>query len=80
MFFSKKEDGSIAVDILDPHSHHLRDALSKLQSLVKYAETFGSVFRRIKAIKQIGDKLKALNLMDSNVRAEIMKSESAKNL
>src|SRR5690606_6795677 len=53
IFFAKKKDGSIAADIIDPHGHHLSDALPKLVGLAQYAETYSSTFRRIEAIAKI---------------------------
>lgn len=80
IFFAKKNDGSIVADIIDPHSHHLSDALPKLVGLASYAETHGSSFRRIEAITKIDDTLKYLDLTDPDVRNEICKAESAKVL
>jgi type III restriction enzyme len=80
MFFAKKKDGSITADIIDPHSHHLSDALPKLIGLAEYAENHGSTFRRIEAITKIDDRLKYLDLTDPYVRNAIRKAESAKVL
>ncbi|GAA4314513.1 hypothetical protein GCM10023115_28330 [Pontixanthobacter gangjinensis] len=80
LFFSKKENGSITADIIDPHSHHLSDALAKLIGLAAYAEKNGSLFRRIEAITKIDDKLMYLDMTDQRVREEVNKATSAKVL
>ncbi|RYE69521.1 MAG: type III restriction endonuclease subunit R [Rhizobiaceae bacterium] len=78
LFFAKEADGSIVVDIIDPHGTFLADALPKLKGLADYAEAHGSVFRRVEAVDEIGDVLKVLDLKDPVVRAAIRKAESAK--
>lgn len=80
MFFSKKKDGSIAVGIIDPHSHHLSDALPKLIGLAHYTENHNKIFRRIEAITKIDDKLKYLDLTNPEVRNQVFNAQSAKNL
>jgi len=39
LFFSEGSDG-IEVSIVDPHSHHLSDAIPKLRGLARYAERY----------------------------------------
>ncbi len=80
LFFSQKDDGSIVVDIVDPHGFHLSDALPKLIGLAAYTETHGSYYRRIESVAKIGDKLKVLDLTDPEVRSAVMDAESAKGL
>jgi type III restriction enzyme len=80
IFFSLNKDGSIAVDIVDPHGHHLSDALPKLIGLAQYAETHGRSYRRIEAVAEISGNLRVLDLTDKSVRIEILKAESARSL
>jgi len=44
LFFSESQNGEIAVDIVDPHGHHLADALPKLQGLARCADTHGQYY------------------------------------
>jgi hypothetical protein len=80
IFFSKKDDGSIVVDIVDPHGHHLSDSLPKLIGLAKYTEKHGLFYRRIDAVAKVGKKFKVLDLTDTKVRSAIFNAESAKEL
>jgi type III restriction enzyme len=86
VFFVEKTDGEIAPAIVDPHGHHLNDALGKLKALAEFAEEFGDRFLRIEAITKNdkGDlntahkgKLVMLDLLNPNVRASVRESSSA---
>lgn len=68
VFFSQAADGSIAADIVDPHGHHLADALPKLRGLARYAEINGALFRRIEAVSEIKGKYRMLDLKKAEVR------------
>jgi len=46
LFFCQSADGSVVVDIVDPHGTHLADALPKLRGLAHYSETHPGVYRR----------------------------------
>ncbi len=50
IFFSTRADGTLAASIVDPHGHHLSDALWKLRGLADFAEDHGERFLRIEAI------------------------------
>jgi len=80
VFFAVQGDGSVAVDIVDPHGTHLADALPKLQGLAIYAEAHASKYRRIESIAEAGGKLRALDLTRPDVRAAIAASKNAKAL
>ena len=68
VFFSQTADGSIVADIVDPHGHHLADALPKLRGLARYAEINGALFRRIEAVSEIKGKYRVLDLTKPEVR------------
>lgn len=68
IFFSQATDGSIVADIVDPHGHHLVDALPKLRGLARYAEINGALYRRIEAVSEINGKYRKLDLTKSEVR------------
>jgi type III restriction enzyme len=86
VFFVRNAEGEIAPAIVDPHGHHLSDALDKLGALTDFAEEFGEHFMRIEAVSknEKGDlgtglkgKLVMLDLLDSKVRTIVRASESA---
>ena len=71
LFFSESADGSVVVDIVDPHGTHLADALPKLRGLARYAETHPGVYRRIECVAKAGGKLRVLDLTREDVRKAI---------
>ena len=71
LFFRESADGSVVVDIVDPHGTHLADALPKLRGLARYAETHPGVYRRIEAVAEAGGKLRVLDLTREDVRKAI---------
>lgn len=86
LFFSRRADGTIGASIVDPHGHHLGDALGKLKGLADFAEEFGEQFIRIDAISknetgELGGATKGtmrlLDLTDSAVRKVVRESTSA---
>jgi len=79
LFFAE-ERGEIVVDIIDPHSFHLADALPKLQGLARYAETHSRFYRRIEAVAETGGKLRVLDLTRADVRQAIRDATSAEVL
>jgi hypothetical protein len=80
LFFVLNRDGSIAVDIVDPHGHHLSDAMPKLKGLARYAESHAIHYRRIEAVAEADGVMRVLDLTDEATRAEIEKSNDAKSL
>jgi type III restriction enzyme len=86
LFFVKKTDGEVVPAIVDPHGHHLGDALGKLRALADFAEEYGARFVRIEAITRNDkgdlntahkDKLVMLDLTDPNVRTSVRESPTA---
>lgn len=80
IFFGTTHDGKIAVDLVDPHGHHLSDALPKLRGLADFAERFSNGFRRIESVAETGGKLRVLDITKSRVRDAIRDAQSAKAL
>lgn len=80
LFFVRLDDGTIGVDIVDPHGWHLADSLPKLQGLARYAEANGAVYRRIEAVAELNDRYKLLDLKEEKVRAAVFSANSAKSL
>jgi len=80
LFFAETSDGAVAVDIVDPHSIHLADALPKLLGLARYAEAHPRDYRRIAAVAETGGRLRVLDLTRVEVRQAIASASSAKGL
>jgi hypothetical protein len=80
LFFASRPDGSIAVDIVDPHGTHFSDALPKLKALARYAAEHRNEYRRIEAIAKVGDQLRLLDLSDADTRTSVASATSAKEL
>lgn len=67
-------NGAIRPSIVDPHGHHLEDALVKLVGLANYAETYGTQFMRIDALADVNGEMRVLDLQDAAVRDAVKKS------
>lgn len=80
IFFGTNHDGTVAVDLVDPHGHHLSDALPKLRGLADFAEAYADDFRRIESVAETGGTMRVLDLTKPNVRQAIRDSDSAKVL
>ncbi len=69
------------VSIVDPHGHHLADALPKLGGLADFAAKHGDCFHRIESIARMKDgTLRVLDLTDPQLRAAITHAEDAEAL
>lgn len=79
VFFAEQDD-KVVVDLIDPHSVHLADALPKLKGLALYAESHASTYRRIESVAEAGGKLRVLDLTRAEVRAGIKVATGAKSL
>lgn len=80
IFFSSMHDGQVVVDLVDPHGHHLSDAMPKLHGLAAFAEHFGGDFRRIESVAETDGTLRVLDLTKPRVREAIRNAQSAKAL
>jgi hypothetical protein len=80
LFFATAADGTMVADLVDPHGHHLADALPKLRGLARYAETHAGAYRRIESVAEGYGKLRVLNLKDAAVRQAIAAAEDAASL
>ncbi len=80
IFFATNDDGKVVADIVDPHGHHLADALPKLQGLALYAETHSKVYRHIEAVAEAAGKLRVLDLTNEAVRKGIAEAKDAASL
>jgi len=80
VFFVRLDDGTIAADIVDPHGHHLADALSKLEGLARYAEANEAVYRRVEAVAELNGSYRLLDLKEKNVREAVFAATSARSV
>lgn len=80
VFFGTNHQGQPVADLVDPHGHHLADAMPKLRGLADFAEKFGSEFRRIESVAEAGGVLRVLDLTKHNVRQAVRDATSAKAL
>ena len=80
LFFADAGDGTVVVDIVDPHGDHFADSLPKLVGLAAYAGRHPGVFRRVCAVAEVGGRLRALELTKADVQVAIQSADSAKVL
>ncbi|WP_215891800.1 hypothetical protein [Acidithiobacillus thiooxidans] len=79
LFFAE-QDGKVVVDLVDPHSLHLADALPKLQGLALYAEHHSHAYRRIESVAEVKGKLRILDLKRLDVQQAIAYAQDAVSL
>ena len=76
---SRRNDGTLAASIVDPHGDHLADARAKLRALAQFAERFDDRFVRIESIARVDDgNLRVLDLMDPDVRSAVLEFDGGK--
>ena len=68
IIISKRQDGTLAASIVDPHGDHLSDAKAKLRALAEFAEQFRDQFLRIESIAEVSGELRSVDLRDSRIR------------
>ena len=80
VFFHGNDD-DVKVSIVDPHGHHLADALPKRKGLAEFAAEQGEAFHRIEALARMDDgTLRVLDLTDESVRNAVDAATDAKKL
>jgi hypothetical protein len=79
LIISRRDDGTLAASIVDPHGDHLADAKAKLRALADFADKHGNVFLRIQSIAETGDgTLRSLDLLEPGVRQAVRNFEGGK--
>ncbi|MGH2445509.1 MAG: hypothetical protein ACRDGD_05665 [Candidatus Limnocylindria bacterium] len=69
---SRRDDGSLAASIVDPHGDHLADARAKLYALADVAERFADRFVRVESVVEVEKgELRVLDLTDPEVRSAV---------
>ena len=72
---------NMKVSIVDPHGHHLADALPKLRGLAGFAATHGESFHRVESVARMKDgTLRVLDLTDPHIRETIEEAEDTQAL
>ena len=77
--FFNGDDTNVNVSIVDPHGHHLGDALPKLRGLAAFAAAHGDDFHRVESIARMDDgTLRVLDLTAESVREAVRSAKDAK--
>lgn len=72
---------NMKVSIVDPHGHHLADALPKLRGLAEFAATYGEFFHRIESVAQMKEgALRVLDLTDPDIRSAVTEADDTEAL
>jgi type III restriction enzyme len=75
--FFHEVQGKIVASILDPHGHHLDDALMKLKALAAFAATYGGAFHRIEALAEADGRMKVIDMkIDATRKVVAVREES----
>lgn len=81
LFFSNGSDGSVKTSIVDPHGHHLSDALPKLRGMADFAQEFGDEFHRIESVAEMRDgTVRILDMHKESVRQAVGEATDAESL
>jgi hypothetical protein len=75
--FFHEVQGKIVASILDPHGHHLDDALMKLKALAAFATTYGDAFHRIEALAEVDGRMRVIDMKTYGRRAVAVREETA---
>jgi type III restriction enzyme len=79
LILSKRDDGTLAVSIVDPHGDYLADAKAKLRALADFAETYSDRFLRIQSVSKCEDgTLRFLDLLNADTRKAVRIFEGGK--
>jgi hypothetical protein len=70
--FFHEVGGKVVASIVDPHGHHLDDALMKLKALAHFAEKYGDAFHRIESLDRVDGHMKVLDMKSDAVREEVI--------
>jgi hypothetical protein len=74
IILSRRDDGTLAASIVDPHGDYLADAKSKLRALADFAETYQDCFLRIQSVTEVEDgRLRCLDLLEDSVTVFVAK-------
>lgn len=80
IFFSADHSGMVVADLVDPHGHHLSDALPKLRGLADFAEHHAKDFRRVESVAETAGTMRVIDLTKHHVRQAVREATDAKAL
>jgi type III restriction enzyme len=81
VFVARDDEESFAASIVDPHSHHLSDALAKLKGLADFAEKHGDAYQRIDSLgKNATGNTMLLDMKEPAVRRAVREAADASSL
>ena len=79
--FFHGDSQKMGISLVDPHGHHLADALSKLRGLANFAATYGEFFHRIESVARMKDgTLRVLDIADPRIREAITEAADTEPL
>jgi hypothetical protein len=70
--FFHEVGGKIVASIVDPHGHHLDDALMKLKALARFAAKYGEAFHRIEVLAEVDGRMKVIDMKIDAVREAVL--------
>ncbi|MHB1064213.1 MAG: DEAD/DEAH box helicase [Georgenia sp.] len=80
IFFGSDHTGALVADLVDPHGHHLSDALPKLRGLADFAEQYADEFRRVESVAETDGTMRVLDLTKPHVRQAVRAASDANML
>ncbi len=75
--FFHEVGGKIVASIVDPHGHHLGDALMKLKALASFARKYGDAFHRVEALTEVDGSMRVIDMKSGAVREEVLASSQS---
>ncbi|WP_191734180.1 hypothetical protein [Corynebacterium gallinarum] len=78
--FLEEVNGKTRASLIDPHGHHLADALPKIRGLVRFYEAHPDAWFRMEAVSMFDGVIHGLDLTDTVVRERIAEALSAEEL
>ena len=79
LIISRRDDGTLAASIVDPHGDYLADAKAKLRALADFADVYGRRFLRIESVAKVVDgTLRSLDLQNVDVREAVRMFEGGR--
>ena len=69
--------GKIVASILDPHGHHLDDAMMKLKALAAFTATYGGAFHRIEALAEADGRMRVIDMKTDAARKVVAVREES---
>lgn len=81
VFIAHTAEGELVASIVDPHGHHLSDAIPKLIGLADFAERYADEFQRVDSVaRNSANEAVLLDMKDPDVRSAVRNAESALGL